>query len=65
LEPFWAHFVIILDLFLNNFFEVLGGSGQGFWDVFFFIFGNYIEKRDLVKISVSPRREQENQGFDS
>ena len=29
------------------------------------IFGENIEKRDLVKISVSPRREQENQGFDS
>ena len=29
------------------------------------IFGENIEKRDLVKISVSPRQEQENQGFDS
>ena len=28
-------------------------------------FGENIEKRDLVKISVSPRREQENLGFDS
>ena len=28
------------------------------------IFNENIEKRDLVKISVSPRREQENQGFD-
>ena len=28
------------------------------------IFGENIEKRDLVKISVSPRREKENQGFD-
>ena len=27
-------------------------------------FGENLEKRDLVKISVSPRREQENQGFD-
>ena len=28
------------------------------------ISGAYIEKRDFVKISVSPRREQENQGFE-
>ena len=28
------------------------------------ISGTYIEKRDFVKISVSPRREQENQGFE-
>ena len=28
------------------------------------ISGAYIEKRDFVEISVSPRREQENQGFE-
>ena len=48
-----------------RFFEVLGGSGEGFWEVFSMIFSENIEKRDLVKISVSPRREQEDQGFDS
>ena len=34
------------------------------WEVFSMLFGENIEKRDLVKISVSPRQEQENQGFD-
>ena len=50
--------------FLERFFEVWGGFGEGFWEVFSMISGAYIEKRDFVKISVSPRREQENQGFE-
>ena len=50
--------------FLERFFEAWGGFGQRFWEVFSMISGAYIEKRDFVKISVSPRREQENQGFE-
>ena len=50
--------------FLERFFEAWGEFGQRFWEVFSMISGAYIEKRDFVKISVSPRREQENQGFE-
>ena len=50
--------------FLERFFEAWGGFGQRFWEVFSMISGAYIEKHDFVKISVSPRREQENQGFE-
>ena len=62
-----SHLAFLIYLFgvLARFVEVLGGSGEGFWEVFSMIFNENIEKRDLVKTSVSPRREQENQGFDS
>ena len=39
--------------------EVLGWFGDGFWEVFSTIFGDYIEKCDFAKISVSPRREHD------
>ena len=61
-----SHLVFLIHFFgvVARIFEVLGGSGEGFWEVFSMIFNENIEKRDLVKISVSPRQEQENQGFD-
>ena len=49
--------------FLERFFEAWGGFGQRFWEVFSTISGAYIEKRDFVKISVSPRREHDFDRF--
>ena len=48
----------------NQFFEVWGGFREGLGDDFWMFFCAYIEKRDFVKINVSPRREHENQGFE-
>ena len=44
--------------------EVLGWFGDGCWEVFSRIFSDYIEKRDFVKISVSPRPEHDFKGFE-
>ena len=49
---------------LDRFLEVFGRFWEGFGEVFSMFFCSYIEKRDFVKISVSPRREHENQGFE-
>ena len=59
------HLAFLLTIFsiieiLNGFREVRGEILKGFFDDFWHIFRKY----DFVKISVSPRREHENQGFE-
>ena len=49
---------------VNQFFKVWGGFREALGDDFWMLFCAYIEKRDFVKINVSPRREHENQGFE-
>ena len=51
-------------LMFNQFFEVCGGFREGLGDDFWMFFCAYIEKRDFVKICVSPPRKHENQGFE-
>ena len=49
---------------LDRFLEVFGRFSEGFGEDFSMFFGAYVEKRDFVKISVSPHREHENQRFE-
>ena len=51
--------------------EAFGRCWEDFWKILerfeedlWSIFGDYFQKLDFVKISVSPRREHENQGFE-
>ena len=66
---FWRNFLPsrVFDRFfrmLDRFLEVFGRFSEGFGEDFSMFFGAYIEKRDFVKISVSPHRGHENQGFE-
>ena len=51
-------------LILDRFWKVSGRFWEGVGEVFSMFFCDYIEKRDFVKISVSPHRGHENQGFE-
>ena len=79
LVPFFAFFRNFFDIlthlklscnfltFFNDFSSSLRGFGMVWgWILggFSRIFSDYIEKRDFAKISVSPRREHDFQGFE-